>query len=246
MMMGRDSGQPAVAGGPAPHIPVLAPLVVDLLAVRDGAVYVDGTFGAGGHTRRILAAADTSVIGIDRDQRAIARGADLVGASSGRLTLVQERFSALDAVAHDLGYQAVDGVVLDLGVSSMQLDEAERGFSFRHDGPLDMRMSGAGPSAADVVRLASERDLAAIIVEPIVGNMGYVTPVRGFLDKNPAGGMHHLCYEVDDIIAARDRLKAEGARVLGDGEPKMGAHGKPVLFLHPKDFAGTLVELEQR
>jgi len=136
---------------------------VDLLAVRDGAVYVDGTFGAGGHTRRILAAADANVIGIDRDQRAIARGADLVGASSGRLTLVQERFSELDAVAHDLGYQTVDGVVLDLGVSSMQLDEAERGFSFRHDGPLDMRMGGSGPSAADVVRLASERELAAII-----------------------------------------------------------------------------------
>ncbi|MVA98896.1 methylmalonyl-CoA epimerase [Nitratireductor sp. CAU 1489] len=71
------------------------------------------------------------------------------------------------------------------------------------------------------------------------------SPISGFLAKNPAGGMHHLCYEVDDILAARDRLKAKGARVLGDGEPKIGAHGKPVLFLHPKDFAGTLVELEQ-
>jgi len=163
MTMGRDSGQPAVAGGPAPHIPVLAPQVVDLLAVRDGGVYIDGTFGAGGHTRRILGAADARVIGIDRDQHAVARGADLVGASAGRLTLVQERFALLDAVAHDLGYPTVDGVVLDLGVSSMQLDEAARGFSFRHDGPLDMRMSGAGASAADVVRLASERELAAII-----------------------------------------------------------------------------------
>lgn len=71
------------------------------------------------------------------------------------------------------------------------------------------------------------------------------SPISGFLAKNPVGGMHHLCYEVDDILAARDRLKAKGARVLGDGEPKIGAHGKPVLFLHPKDFAGTLVELEQ-
>lgn len=71
------------------------------------------------------------------------------------------------------------------------------------------------------------------------------SPVQTFLDKNPSGGMHHICYEVDDILAARDRLKATGARVLGDGEPKLGAHGKPVLFLHPKDFAGTLVELEQ-
>lgn len=75
--------------------------------------------------------------------------------------------------------------------------------------------------------------------------LGENSPIRGFLDKNPAGGIHHVCYEVDDILAARDRLRAQGARVLGDGEPKIGAHGKPVLFLHPKDFNGTLVELEQ-
>src|SRR5690606_5507427 len=75
--------------------------------------------------------------------------------------------------------------------------------------------------------------------------LGENSTIRPFLDKNPAGGMHHVCYEVDDIFAARDRLKAAGARVLGDGEPKIGAHGKPVLFLHPKDFFGTLVELEQ-
>jgi methylmalonyl-CoA/ethylmalonyl-CoA epimerase len=74
---------------------------------------------------------------------------------------------------------------------------------------------------------------------------GEDSPVKGFLAKNPSGGMHHVCYEVEDILAARDRLKAEGARVLGDGEPKIGAHNKPVLFLHPKDFCGTLVELEQ-
>ncbi|MFD1627932.1 methylmalonyl-CoA epimerase [Azospirillum griseum] len=74
---------------------------------------------------------------------------------------------------------------------------------------------------------------------------GDASPIAPFLDKNPAGGMHHICYEVDDILAARDRLKAQGARVLGDGEPKIGAHDKPVLFLHPKDFCGTLVELEQ-
>ena len=75
--------------------------------------------------------------------------------------------------------------------------------------------------------------------------LGDVSPIRGFLDKNPAGGMHHLCYEVEDIRVARDRLLAEGARVLGDGEPKIGAHGKPVLFIHPKDLCGTLVELEE-
>jgi methylmalonyl-CoA/ethylmalonyl-CoA epimerase len=79
------------------------------------------------------------------------------------------------------------------------------------------------------------------LLEPL----GDGSPVRGFLEQHPAGGMHHLCYEVDDIIAARDRLRAEGARVLGDGEPKLGAHDKPVLFLHPKDFCGTLIELEE-
>ncbi len=75
--------------------------------------------------------------------------------------------------------------------------------------------------------------------------LGENSPIQGFLDKNPAGGIHHICYEVEDILAARDRLKSEGARVLGTGEPKIGAHGKPVLFLHPKDFNGCLVELEQ-
>jgi len=75
--------------------------------------------------------------------------------------------------------------------------------------------------------------------------LGENSPINGFLEKNPSGGIHHICYEVDDILAARDQLKASGARVLGDGEPKIGAHGKPVLFLHPKDFTGTLVELEQ-
>ncbi len=79
------------------------------------------------------------------------------------------------------------------------------------------------------------------LLEPL----GAASPIAGFLEKSPAGGIHHICYEVDDIRAARDRLKAGGARVLGDGEPKIGAHGKPVLFLHPKDFAGTLVELEE-
>ncbi|WP_296746706.1 methylmalonyl-CoA epimerase [Mesorhizobium sp.] len=79
------------------------------------------------------------------------------------------------------------------------------------------------------------------LLEPL----GEASPIAAFLEKNPSGGMHHVCYEVDDILAARDHLKASGARVLGDGNPKTGAHGKPVLFLHPKDFFGTLVELEQ-
>src|SRR5262245_14087913 len=161
MMAG--GGGSAVAGGPALHIPVLGRQAVSFLKVSDGGVYIDGTFGAGGYTRAILAAADCKAIGIDRDQTAIALGADLVEQAAGRLTLVEDRFSNLEAIAHDAGYDAVDGVIFDLGVSSMQLDSAERGFSFRHDGPLDMRMSSEGANAADVVNSTSERDLAGII-----------------------------------------------------------------------------------
>jgi 16S rRNA (cytosine1402-N4)-methyltransferase len=163
MMAGGDSGIPAVPGGPARHIPVLVHPAVAFLAVRDGGIYVDATFGAGGYTSAILAAADAKVIGMDRDANAIARGFELVDQAGGRLVLVQDRFSNLDAVARNFGHDLVDGVVCDLGVSSMQIDEAERGFSFRRDGPLDMRMGNSGPSAADLVATASERDLAFII-----------------------------------------------------------------------------------
>jgi 16S rRNA (cytosine1402-N4)-methyltransferase len=163
MTTGRDTGQPGVAGGPARHIPVLGPRAIELLKVRAGGVYIDGTFGAGGHARAILATPGAQVIGIDRDRNAVAGGFGLVEASAGRLTLVEERFSHLDAVARDLGRSSVDGVLLDLGVSSMQLDDAARGFSFRRDGPLDMRMGAEGPSAADVVAHASPQDLVAII-----------------------------------------------------------------------------------
>ncbi|MBS0530408.1 MAG: 16S rRNA (cytosine(1402)-N(4))-methyltransferase RsmH [Proteobacteria bacterium] len=148
---------------PLRHIPVLGREAVAMLAPRDGGMYVDATFGAGGYSRAILAAGDTRVIGIDRDRTAIAGGFDLVEESNGRLTLVEDRFSNLAEVCAAQGADAVDGVVMDVGVSSMQLDEADRGFSFRLDGPLDMRMSQHGPTAADVVAQASETDLANII-----------------------------------------------------------------------------------
>ena len=163
MTAGGNDGSDIVAGGPARHIPVLAPQVIDYLAVRDGGVYIDATFGAGGYSRAILAAADCRVIGIDRDRSAILGGAALVRESGGRLTLAEGPFSDIATIAESLAGGAVDGIAFDLGVSSMQLDQAERGFSFRFDGPLDMRMGGDGPNAADVVAHASERDLAAII-----------------------------------------------------------------------------------
>ncbi len=139
---------------------MLARRVVDWLGVRSGGLYIDATFGGGGYTRAILQTPDARVIGVDRDQAAIAQGAALVDEAGGRLELVEDRFSNLAEIA---GSGVADGVVFDLGVSSMQLDEAARGFSFRLDGPLDMRMGRDGPSAADVVARAGERDLAAII-----------------------------------------------------------------------------------
>jgi 16S rRNA (cytosine1402-N4)-methyltransferase len=158
--MTAGGGGSAVAGGPAPHIPVLGRPALDFLNVRDGGVYIDATFGAGGYTRAILAAANCKVVAIDRDPSAVALGRAF---GNERLTLVEDRFANLEDIAHNAGHDSVDGVVLDVGVSSMQLDTAARGFSFRLDGPLDMRMGASGPSAADVVAAASERDLANII-----------------------------------------------------------------------------------
>jgi 16S rRNA (cytosine1402-N4)-methyltransferase len=147
----------------ARHIPVLGRQAVGMLQPRAGGIYVDATFGAGGYSRIILDTAGTRVIGIDRDRSAVTAGFDLVDRSDGQLTLVEDRFSNLAEICAAQGVDGIDGVVMDVGVSSMQLDEAERGFSFRLGGPLDMRMGHAGPTAADVIAKASEADLANII-----------------------------------------------------------------------------------
>jgi 16S rRNA (cytosine1402-N4)-methyltransferase len=205
MMRGRDIGSSGVAGGPALHIPVLGRHVVEFLAPRNGGIYVDATFGAGGHTRLMLEAADCRVIGIDRDQSAIALGADIVEAAQGRLILSQARFSEIEDVLASLVISAVDGVVIDLGVSSMQLDQPERGFSFRQDGPLDMRMGGAGPSAADVVAAASERDLASVIAR--LGEERFARPVARAIVQARAEGpirtTRALAQIVERIVRAR-------------------------------------------
>jgi 16S rRNA (cytosine1402-N4)-methyltransferase len=145
------------------HAPVLLQEMLDALAPRNGAHYIDGTFGGGGYSRAILDSADCRVLGIDRDPDAIARGAELVTRYAGRLTLVEGRFSQMDTLLENAGETGSDGVVLDLGVSSFQLDQAERGFSFRADGPLDMRMGRDGASAADLVNTADEDMLIDII-----------------------------------------------------------------------------------
>jgi 16S rRNA (cytosine1402-N4)-methyltransferase len=152
------------AGGPARHAPVLLAEAVAALAVTPGATILDGTFGAGGYSRALLAAAQgVRVIALDRDPAAIAGGYALVQSAEGHLTLVQADFGDLADVATTHGFAPLDGIVLDIGVSSMQLDQPERGFSFRFDGPLDMRMAAEGDSAADLVNEAGEAELADII-----------------------------------------------------------------------------------
>ncbi|MBU6296745.1 MAG: 16S rRNA (cytosine(1402)-N(4))-methyltransferase RsmH [Alphaproteobacteria bacterium] len=145
------------------HVPVMLAEVLEALNPHDGAHYIDGTFGGGGYARAMLEACDCRVLGIDRDPEAIARGQALVALYPGRLTLVHGEFSQMDRLLADSGEDGTNGVVLDLGVSSFQFDEPSRGFSFRADGPLDMRMSKNGPSAADVVNAADEKTLAGII-----------------------------------------------------------------------------------
>jgi 16S rRNA (cytosine1402-N4)-methyltransferase len=147
------------------HIPVLMEEAVAALDPRDGSYFIDGTFGGGGYSRALLERANCRVLGIDRDPHAIRRGAVFAGQFRGRLVLAQGRFSALQEILAQHNESDSDGVVLDLGVSSFQLDEASRGFSFRGDGPLDMRMEQTGPSAADFVNMAAEEDLAAVIAE---------------------------------------------------------------------------------
>ena len=146
------------------HVPVMLAEVLATLGPQDGATYLDATFGGGGYARAILEAAPgCTVFAIDRDPDAIARGAALAQAFAGRLHLVEGRFGDMLALLRDRGISALDGVVMDLGVSSFQLDQAERGFSFRADGPLDMRMEKSGPSAAELVNTLPERELADII-----------------------------------------------------------------------------------
>jgi len=143
-----------------PHVPVMLPEVLSALAPRDGGVYVDGTFGAGGYTRAILGAADCKVIAIDRDPSAIRAGQSLVSEFAPRLSLREGRFADMETL---VGAERINGIVLDIGVSSMQIDEAERGFSFLRDGPLDMRMAQSGTSAADAVNSLPQETLSNII-----------------------------------------------------------------------------------
>ena len=165
----QDPQDQGAAGGPARHVPVLREEVLSALLPGPGSsadsagLYLDGTFGAGGYTAAILARPGTRVLALDRDPAAIAGGANLVDKFGDRLTLVEARFADLASVASVQNLGPFDGICFDVGVSSMQIDEAARGFSFMHDGPLDMRMGHSGTSAADILAEASDEVLADIL-----------------------------------------------------------------------------------
>ena len=147
------------------HIPVMLTEIIEALAPRAGAIYLDGTFGGGGYAAAILDAAPCTLWAIDRDPDAIARGAALAQRHPGRLHLLHGSFGDMVDLLAEQGVTRLDGVVLDIGVSSYQIDDPARGFSFRADGPLDMRMDRAGPTAADLVATLGEAELADTLYE---------------------------------------------------------------------------------
>ncbi|APH72777.1 16S rRNA (cytosine(1402)-N(4))-methyltransferase RsmH [Aquibium oceanicum] len=194
-MMAGPGGLDDAGGGPARHIPVLLDEVLAALEPSDGKILVDGTFGAGGYTRALLSAG-ARVIAIDRDPDAIRDGKEMEAASGGRLRLVPGAFSRLDEHAGE----TVDGVVLDIGVSSMQLDQAERGFSFRHDGPLDMRMAQAGPRAADVVNAFKAGDLTRIF--GLLGEERHAGRIARMIEKRRAARPFATTRDLAEAIEA--------------------------------------------
>ena len=216
MMAGRGVGLTA-AGGPSRHIPVMLSEVLHALEPKSGAIIVDGTFGAGGYSKAILEAAECEVIAIDRDPEAVAAGRALAAKFPGRLKLVAGRFGAMDEIVNRQGIEAVDGVALDLGVSSMQLDEPERGFSFMKEGPLDMRMGKEGPSASDIVNELSAGELAEIIGK--LGDEGRSRAIAKAIVARRSEAPIETTKELSDIVARvlgrkRDEAKHPATRTF--------------------------------
>lgn len=163
MMVGKVTGEQTLAGNSDSHIPVLLLPMLKALNPADGEIFIDGTFGAGGYSRAILESADTRVIGIDQDPTVIKLARPLLHKFGSRLDIFHGRYSQMSEPLRAKGIDLIDGIVLDIGVSSMQLDSEDRGFSFRLDGPLDMRMSKSGPTAADLVNGLAEEEIAEIL-----------------------------------------------------------------------------------
>ncbi|MBS0240647.1 MAG: 16S rRNA (cytosine(1402)-N(4))-methyltransferase RsmH [Proteobacteria bacterium] len=233
------------------HVPVLLAEVLQALAPEAGNRIIDGTFGAGGYTRALLeAASDTRILAIERDPDARAAGAALVGAYAGRLSLADGRYGDMAALATAHDFAPVDAIVLDIGVSSMQLDQAERGFSFMTDGPLDMRMERAGPSAADLVNTAAEATLADLIFHlgedrqarriaraivkardtaPILTTAGLARVIERTLGRRHDEDRHPATRTFQALrIAVNDEL-GELARGLAAAESLLGPGGRLVV-----------------
>ncbi len=245
MSAGGETDPPA-----APHIPVLLDEVMEALAPIAGGIFIDGTFGAGGYTRALLERGAAQVIAIDRDPEALSAGAALAEASGDRLILVDGVFADLDRIAEAHAAGPVTGVVLDIGVSSMQLDQAGRGFSFLRDGPLDMRMAQAGPSACDLVNRAGERGLADIIYhfgedraarriartivaaragEPITRTGQLAEIVAGCLPRQRPGQIHPATRTFQALrIAVNDEL-GQLVEALEAAESVLGPGGRLVI-----------------
>ena len=226
------------------HIPVMLREVLAQLAPRQDGVYLDGTFGGGGYATAILDTARCTLWGIDRDPDAIARGAAVAERFPGRLHLIQGQFGEMMALLTKAGVFLLDGIVLDLGISSFQIDEPERGFSFRGDGPLDMRMSKQGTSAADLVNTLPERDLADVLYElgeerasrriakaivtarteaPIETTGRLASIIRSVMPKDGSGmdpatrSFQALRIEVNDELGEIERALAAAAELLAPG-----------------------------
>jgi 16S rRNA (cytosine1402-N4)-methyltransferase len=233
--MTHSSGTSSPEGsrkGTRAHIPVLLPEVLAALAPQAGERFIDGTFGAGGYTAALLdAAADVRVLAIDRDPAAVAAGRTLAKARAGRLTLVEGRFGELDRLAEAAGFGTADGVVLDIGVSSMQLDDPERGFSFQADGPLDMRMSGAGTTAADVVNTAEEGDIADILYQ-----LGEERRSRAIARVIVARRRERPFARTSELVAAVERVLGRGK--VGGRHPATRTF--QALRIHVNDELGEL------
>ena len=219
------------AGAETGHVPVLLDAVLAALKPADGEAYADLTFGAGGYSRAFLNAANCQVIGFDRDPSAITAGQAMVSAAAGRLRLIEASFGNF---ADELNGMALDGVVMDIGVSSMQLDQAERGFSFMKDGPLDMRMAQSGFSAADVVAKYSAEKLADIIY------------VFGEEPKSRAIGRAIVKARTEEPISTTRQLVAAIERATGPHRPHLRTHPATKTFqalrIYVNDELGQLVD----
>lgn len=183
---------------PLRHHPVLLGEVLSALAPRDGGIYVDGTFGRGGYSAAMLDAADCRVWGIDRDPEAVAAGRSLSERYRGRLTVVEGRFGEMDHLLSGHGIEAVDGVALDVGVSSPQIDDSSRGFSFRAEGPLDMRMGREGPTAADLVDTLPEQELSRLIRD--LGEERHARRIARAVVEARAGKRIETTTELADVV----------------------------------------------